>query len=89
VFAPLFVLLSALSDHSFWSDLTLRYVFKSDELFTEILFCMKGFNVPLLQQFQTYGGLVGTYAQNKAELGTVFEVPLCYCLPCLITPTVF
>ncbi|KAJ1439724.1 CSE1 chromosome segregation 1-like protein isoform a [Ochromonadaceae sp. CCMP2298] len=50
-----------------------RYVFKSDELYTEILFCMEGFNVPLLQQFQAYGGLVGTYAQNKAELGTVFE----------------
>jgi exportin-2 (importin alpha re-exporter) len=50
-----------------------RYVFRSDELYTEILFCMEGFNVPLLQQFQAYGGLVSTYAQNKGELQAVFE----------------
>mmetsp|Transcript_30239 Transcript_30239/g.50587 ORF Transcript_30239/g.50587 Transcript_30239/m.50587 type:complete len:1000 (+) Transcript_30239:127-3126(+) len=50
-----------------------RYVFRSDELYKEILFCLDGFKLPLLQQYQTYGGLVVQHAQSKIELLTVFE----------------
>lgn len=50
-----------------------RYVFKSDELFSEILVCLEKFALPLLAQFQKYSTLVTKYAQNPTELIVVIE----------------
>lgn len=50
-----------------------RYVFRSDQLYSEILHCLDGFKVPLLQQFQATGALVTTYQNQKAELLVIME----------------
>ena len=52
-----------------------RYVFRSDELYADIIVCLNGFQLPLLQQFQATGVLVGQYTQSggKAELVALFE----------------
>jgi len=46
-----------------------RYVFRSDELYSEILICLQYFQIPLLQQFQYYTNtLLIQYSNNKTEL---------------------
>ena len=51
-----------------------RYVFRSDELYSEILICLKYFQIPLLQQFQYYTNtLLIQYSNNKTELIITIE----------------
>jgi len=51
-----------------------RYVFRSDQLYSEILICLKYFQIPLLQQFQYYTNtLLETYKNNKNELIIIIE----------------
>jgi exportin-2 (importin alpha re-exporter) len=50
-----------------------RNVEASDAVYSEILICLEGFQVPLLAQFQATGSLVDQYAQRKPELTAVLE----------------
>ena len=50
-----------------------RYVFKSDELYSELSYCLKHFQEPLTAIFQQYGNLVVKHANDKNELHIVFE----------------
>jgi exportin-2 (importin alpha re-exporter) len=51
-----------------------RYVFRSDELYSEILICLQYFQIPLLQQFQYYTNtLLIQYSNNKTELIIIIE----------------
>lgn len=50
-----------------------RYVYSSDELFKDILFCLNDFQAPLLQQYQTGGAQITQYAHSKSELTVVME----------------
>ena len=50
-----------------------RYVFRSDNLYVEILHCLDGFKEPLLHQFQASGAMVNTYSQSKPELLAIME----------------
>ena len=51
-----------------------RYVFRSDELYSEILICLQYFQIPLLQQFQYYTNtLLIQYSNNKTELIITIE----------------
>jgi exportin-2 (importin alpha re-exporter) len=50
-----------------------RYVFRSDQLYAEILHCLDGFKVPLLQQFQKTGALVPQFSNRKPELLALLE----------------
>lgn len=50
-----------------------RYVYRSDVLYAELLICLQGFQVPLLQQYQASSELVTRYTNNKLELVTIFE----------------
>jgi exportin-2 (importin alpha re-exporter) len=44
-----------------------RYVFRSDQLYSELIDCLDGFKVPLLQQFQLSGNLVASLGQSGAK----------------------
>jgi exportin-2 (importin alpha re-exporter) len=50
-----------------------RYVAKSDDLFTEILYCLTNIAGPLQQQFQQNGELVQKYGSSIRELVIVME----------------
>jgi exportin-2 (importin alpha re-exporter) len=50
-----------------------RYVFKSDELFSEIIMCLQQFAVPLLAQFQRNGELIQQYATSIPQLTLLIE----------------
>jgi len=52
-----------------------RYVFKSDELFTEILYCLQIFAAPLLEQYQRCGQLVDQFTAvgSKENLQLLME----------------
>jgi exportin-2 (importin alpha re-exporter) len=50
-----------------------RYVFKSDELYNEIIVCLSSFQVPLLQTYQNNGLLITQFVSSKSELYELFE----------------
>jgi exportin-2 (importin alpha re-exporter) len=50
-----------------------RYVYKSDELFSEILFCLKGFQAPLLETYTNNGMVIEALAADKAKLSIALE----------------
>eukprot|EP01035_Chromulina_nebulosa_P002761 gene2761-3763_t len=49
-----------------------RYVFKSDSLYSELLFCLEGFQVPLLEKYKQNEHLISS-TQNVQELTVLFE----------------
>ena len=50
-----------------------RYVFRSDELFTEIAYCLRLFQEPLTKTYIYCGSLVPQYAADKEKLTLLFE----------------
>ena len=49
-----------------------RYVFKSDSLYSELQFCLQGFQVPLLEKYKQNEHLIIS-TQNVQELTVLFE----------------
>ena len=49
-----------------------RYVFKSDSLYSELRFCLEGFQVPLLEKYKQNEHLISS-TQNVQELVVLFE----------------
>lgn len=49
-----------------------RYVFKSDNLYRELQFCLEGFQVPLLEKYAQIESLISK-TQSKQELLVLFE----------------
>lgn len=50
-----------------------RYVYRSDALYSEILICLDGFKVPLLEKYQSNFALIQQYSNSKPELAVLLE----------------
>eukprot|EP01041_Mallomonas_annulata_P009929 gene9929-20647_t len=50
-----------------------RYVFKNDQLYAELDYCLKQFQQPLLLTYQYFGNLVILHANDKASLLIIME----------------
>eukprot|EP01038_Epipyxis_sp_PR26KG_P004977 gene4977-6960_t len=50
-----------------------RYVFKNDNLYQEILFCLEGFKIPLMEQYKANEVLIINNVNNRVELFELLE----------------